>query len=318
MKNFPIKSALLFSIWVVVLTAGMAGIRGAIAWAAETRLYPIPIAGGLLKSIEIAELSNVLIFALYGLGLGMATVHLPPLRRFLSRAGVMLAMLTLAVGLFCVSYGVRQHLWIQQVAAQASISFAEAQTMTNEFLETTIGSKGFWGFYRFTTQVPILPTTPNEIASLADNERWFRSELTRFSGLEPGIFSRLFSIAGWGIRGFYMAVAGLTFIIYFFKGLDWVEHRRIMHRPHPIAPGAARFNSAAFARSEKTAKSAAATPGHARAARPKTSTAANRTGNVAPAAKLQNRSELPRPVSPKGRSPQPIIPPPPRSGQPNS
>ena len=140
MKNFPIKSALLFSIWVVVLTAGMAGIRGAIAWAAETRLYPIPIAGGLLKSIEIAELSNVLIFALYGLGLGMATVHLPPLRRFLSRAGVMLAMLTLAVGLFCVSYGVRQHLWIQQVAAQASISFAEAQTMTNEFLETTIGS----------------------------------------------------------------------------------------------------------------------------------------------------------------------------------
>ena len=233
MKTFPLKAALLFLGWVLGLASVIGTIKFVITWAAETQLYQIPIVGGLLKSLEIIELSNILVFALLGLGLGMATIVLPQIQSNLKKFGILLAMFILASGVFSISYVTRQQMWIQQVANEASISFTQAQTVTNDFLAAETGSKGFWGFYRYTTQVPLLPTKTHELASLTDDEKWFRSELTRFSGLEPGIFSRIFSIAGWGIRGFYMALAGFTFIIYFFKGLDWVEHRRNMRRPLP-------------------------------------------------------------------------------------
>ncbi|MEO0537007.1 MAG: hypothetical protein AAF215_24505 [Cyanobacteria bacterium P01_A01_bin.123] len=233
MKFSQLKPTLLFLTWVILLTSAIGALKVGITWASETHLYSIPIVGGLLKSLEIVELSNILVFALLGLGLGMTTIFLSYLHNKLKVLAILLVMMVLASGVFCLGYATRQHIWIQQVADEASISFAQAKTVTNDFLTAETGSNGFWGFYRYTTQVPILPIKTSEIASLTDDEKWFRSELTRFSGLEPGIFSRMFSIAGWGIRGFYMALAGFTFIIYYFKGLDWVEHRRIMRRPLP-------------------------------------------------------------------------------------
>jgi hypothetical protein len=70
---------------------------------------------------------------------------------------------------------------------------------------------------------------------MAEDQKWFRSELTRFSGIEPGVFSMIFDGAGWGIRIFYMVLALLTGLIYFFKGLAWADVARL----RKVAQGAA-------------------------------------------------------------------------------
>jgi len=87
--------------------------------------------------------------------------------------------------------------------------------------------RGFWGYYITTTKMPILPQSIAELQRMTEDQRWFRSELTHFSGIEPGVFSLIFEGAGWGIRLFYMGLAFLTGIIYFLKGLAWTHTQRL-------------------------------------------------------------------------------------------
>ncbi|HSM82369.1 MAG TPA: hypothetical protein VLS96_11815, partial [Nodosilinea sp.] len=79
------------------------------------------------------------------------------------------------------------------------------------------------------------PATVSELERMAEDQKWFRSELTRFSGIEPGVFSMIFDGAGWGIRLFYMALAFLTGMIYFFKGLAWADAARLRRVAKEVA-----------------------------------------------------------------------------------
>ena len=208
----PIARYILYG---AALTVLMVGLKALIAWAGETYLYSIPFLGGLLKSLEVVELTNILVFAILGMGIGVEIVKLPRKRRL--SFGLISLILILPL-VFNTSYLTRQHLWIQRVADQSKITYAQARQLTNDFLDRETGSKGFIGFFRLTTRVPILPTAFTEIETLRDDEKWFRSELTRFSGIEPGVFSRLFDSAGWGLRIFYILLSITTFFIYFVKG----------------------------------------------------------------------------------------------------
>jgi hypothetical protein len=101
--------------------------------------------------------------------------------------------------------------------------------MADMALQRESGHRGFGGYYITTTKMPILPQSIAELQRMNEDQKWFRSELTHFSGIEPGVFSLLFNGAGWGIRLFYMGLALLTGIIYFLKGLAW-SHAQHLHR----------------------------------------------------------------------------------------
>ncbi|NER84149.1 MAG: hypothetical protein F6K42_32345 [Leptolyngbya sp. SIO1D8] len=207
----------------VLLIAGMTVMKGAIAWVAEQFIYTLPILGGLLKSLELIEVSNVLIFAALGLGLGAFTHWLPRQWKTFRKA---IALVIAIPIVFLSSYGVRHHIWVQQVAVESELLPAQAQQVTDTLLVQATGNKGLWGFFQYTVQVPILPTNLSALQAVDDDDKWFRSELTRFSGLEPGIFTLLFRLTGWGIRWFYMLLALVTAAIYFTKGMVWANTRR--------------------------------------------------------------------------------------------
>lgn len=207
----------------VLLIAIMTVLKGAIAWLSEQVIYSLPIAGGLLKSLELVEVSNVIVFAILGVGLGAFSQWLPKKQRWYTKA----ISLAIAVPLVLTSgYAVRHHLWVQQVAIQSELLPAQAEQVTDSLLKKATGHGGLVGFFQYTVQVPILPTDLSALQSITEDDKWFRSELTRFSGLEPGIFTRLFRWAGWGIRLFYIGLAVITAIIYFAKGLAWAAAHR--------------------------------------------------------------------------------------------
>lgn len=206
------------------ITLGLMAAKALIAWGADFLLHPIPILGGWIQSLELIELTNIVIFALLGFGLGGATCHLSGRTPLWQKSLVLFIALPLV---FLTSYWVRQTLWLQQIASSSELNYAQAIEIANQALASESGDTGFWGYFCYTTQMPILPTSLSDIQRLADDQKWFRSELTRFSGIEPGIFTLIFTGAGWGIRGFHIIVAGLTGIIYFVKGLAWADATRL-------------------------------------------------------------------------------------------
>lgn len=209
---------------VFAVTAAVIGVRFLVTWAAEVFLHPIPILGGWLKSLEIIELSVILLFAVLGFGLGSATHHLPAKTSLGLKAIALLVALPLV---FFSSYWLRHHLWLSQLTAESTLTRQQITTLANQALSREGGSQGFWGYYTTTTRMPILPATVDELERMAEDQKWFRSELTRFSGIEPGVFSMIFDGAGWGIRLFYMGLAFLTGVIYFFKGLAEADAVRL-------------------------------------------------------------------------------------------
>lgn len=210
---------LVASVTVMVLLA-----RLGITWAAERFLHPLSIAGGWIKSLELVEISVIPLFALLGFGLGAASRVLP------AKTPPALKMLALVVVLplvFFSSYWLRYHLWLNQMTAQSSLSREQVVDMANVALERESGSTGFWGHYRTTARMPILPSTGAELQRMTEDQTWFRSELTRFSDIEPGVFSMVFDGAAWGIRIFYMILAAITGVLYFLKGLAWADIQRL-------------------------------------------------------------------------------------------
>lgn len=219
-KSFKI---LRYLVATVLLIVGMMVAKGAIAWASETFVYNLPLFGGLLKSLELMEVTNVIVFAILGVSLGAFTLWLP------KRWGwwVKLLPLVIAVPLvFMSGYVVRHQLWVQQVAVQSELLPTQAEQVTNTLLRQATGNEGVIGFFRYTVQVPILPTDLRALQSLDEEDKWFRSELTRFSGLEPGLFTWVFKVTGWSIRVFYILLAVITACLYFTKGLLWADRNR--------------------------------------------------------------------------------------------
>lgn len=207
----------------VLLIAGMVVVKGAIAWASEIFVYNLPLLGGLLKSLELMEVTNVIVFAILGVSLGAFTLWLP------RNWGLWVKLLPLFIAVplvFMSGYVVRHHLWVQQVAVQSELLPTQAQQVTNTLLKQATGNEGVIGFFRYTVQVPILPTDLRALQSLDEDDKWFRSELTRFSGLEPGLFTMVFKVTGWSIRIFYILLAVITASLYFAKGLVWVDRNR--------------------------------------------------------------------------------------------
>jgi hypothetical protein len=226
----PSANLLPYMLTVLAVTGLVLGGRLAITWATEVFLHPIPILGGWLKSLEIAELSVIVLFALLGFGIGGASRHLSAKTSLGIKAIALLIAMPLV---FFSSYWLRYHLWINQLTAESTLTRQQVTTLADQALSREGGNTGFWGYYTTTTRMPLLPASVAELERMVEDQKWFRSELTRFSGIEPGVFSLVFDGAGWGVRLFYMVLAFLTGVIYFFKGLAWADAARLRKIAQP-------------------------------------------------------------------------------------
>lgn len=215
----------LFFVIGVGLSLLMAGLKAIVSGLAETYLYSVPWMGGFLRSLELSELSNLVVFAILGAGIGGATFLLP--RRWDHRAKMAL-LVVVSPFVFSASYMVQQHIWIQRVAERAEVSYRDARQITNAFLKRESGSAGFFGFYPFSTQLADLPTRRQDLeaAGSTNVNEMLTQELTSYNDPRADFVAFMFERVGWAIRLMYMIIAVLTGLIYYFKGHDWAESQR--------------------------------------------------------------------------------------------
>ena len=219
----------------VGLSLLMGAAKALAFWLTNAYLYDMPWIGGFLKSIEIAEISNLLVFAILGVGIGAATVLVPDRWTHWLKMAVLVA---LGPFVFCASYLMQQHLWIQRVAERADVSYADAKTITNNFLKAEAGKGGFWGFYPLTTQIAELPTLRAnlEAGKTTNPSDLLTKELASYGDPRADAAAYIFERVGWVVRFMYMTIAGLTALIYYFKGHDWAETRRYGSVEMPVPP----------------------------------------------------------------------------------
>lgn len=207
------------------LSLAMTLLKAIAAWLCHTYLYSVPWAGGFLRSIELAELSNWVAFAILGVGIGAATLLLPA--RWDHRAKLaFLALMSPFV--FSGSYLMQQHLWIKQVAERADMPYREARDLTNNYLKREAGNSGFFGFYPYSTQLAELPTQRDTLESsggLNPNEA-LTEELAGYDDPRADFAAYVFERVGWLVRFVYIAIAFFTGLIYYFKGHVWAETNR--------------------------------------------------------------------------------------------
>lgn len=211
-------------------------LKSAIAWIADIYVYSLPWVGGFLRSIELAELSNLLAFALLGGGIGSAAYFLP--RRWNHKAKLAL-FIFLSPFVFSASYLTQQNLWIKKVAARTDATYQEARDTTNRFLEQETGNKGYFGYFTFSTRLADLPVQPEVLNSdlAATPNDLLTEELSNYDDPIADAAAFIFKRVGWLIRLMYMIIAGLTGLIYYFKGCDWAEDTHQRTAGNPPSPG---------------------------------------------------------------------------------
>ncbi|TVR12868.1 MAG: hypothetical protein EA395_05010 [Phormidium sp. GEM2.Bin31] len=219
---------LLFLLVGSVSIAVAALVKLLTALLAENSIYSINLLGDLFRGIEIIEVFNVLVFAILGLGLGVATAFIP---RYLGiRLNALIIILLLPT---LLSFGtiIRYDNWINEFAANESISITESRLKTDRYLYERIEETGIWGFYLHTARYPSLPLYVRQFEELDPLESQAMSRVQGSVGINPDDLSTLFSICMWGIRGFYFLVSAITVIGHFGQGIELAD--RLSGRVQP-------------------------------------------------------------------------------------
>ncbi len=213
-----------------ILACGLAiAVKLATVWAIDSYIYSLPMVGGVLATLEIAEVVSPILLALLGLALGALTYYLPSESNLLTR--LFLLVLTLPLVLL-LGHWVRHSRWIQQVAIQDSLSITQAQQVTDAFLKQETSKAGTTGFYWYTATRSTPPTrlsnleTTDETNSLQAQLTDLGKRQTGWVGLAFNMYNWLFSHAGWGIRTVYTLLSGFMGLSYFYKGQLWANRQR--------------------------------------------------------------------------------------------
>lgn len=215
--------ALLFAclfIMAIALSVGLAiGCRLFTSILAEDYIYKVQILGEFLRGLEMGELFNILVFAILGMGIGTATALVP--KDLGHRVGAAVLIVALPV-IFCLGSLIRYEGWVNSVAEREGIDRAKAVEMTDKHLESLVKSPGFFGFYIYTAQYPILPTRASEMKEASDLKTLVSSRITnsidKLVQIKPKTVSTLFSLCIWSIRLFYFGVSIVTAIVHFSQG----------------------------------------------------------------------------------------------------
>lgn len=223
---------LLFLLVSAVVIAVAALVKLLTALLAENSIYSINLLGDLFRGIEIVEVFNVLVFAILGLGLGVATAFIP---RYLGIRFNALIIILLLPTLLSFGTIIRYDNWINEFAANEGISITESRLKTDRYLYERIEETGIWGFYLHTARYPSLPLYVRQFEERDPLESEAVSRVERQVGMNPEDLSLLFSVCMWGIRGFYFLVSVITVIGHFGQGIDLADRLsgRVGMSPEP-------------------------------------------------------------------------------------
>lgn len=217
-----IKAFLLACLFVIVLVVsiGLAvGCRIFTAILAENYLYKVEILGDLLRGLETGELLNILVFAILGMGVGVATALVP--KPIGHRIGAAVLIVALPV-IFSLGSFIRYQGWIDTVSLEEGITRDRAVQITSDHLEKHVGNPGFLGFYLYTAQYPILPVRSAEMQEASDVKDLVNLRITnsieKVASIKPKTVSTLFAFCIWSIRLFYFVVSVVTAIFHFYQG----------------------------------------------------------------------------------------------------
>ncbi|NEZ67728.1 hypothetical protein D0962_34055 [Leptolyngbyaceae cyanobacterium CCMR0082] len=201
----------------------------AIVWSVDSYVYSLPIVGGVLASLEIAELASPILLALLGVTLGALTYYLPTG----SNLNLRLVLLGITLPLvLMLGHRVRYNAWVRQVANQESLSITQAQQLTDDFLRRETAKSGNVGFYWYTATRATPPTrldnleNPNDTSPLQTQLTDLGQQQTGLLRLAFDIYNWLFNNAGWGIRVAYAVLSGFMGLSYFYRGQLWANRQR--------------------------------------------------------------------------------------------
>ncbi len=212
--------ALLYLVCVAVAFGIAVPIKVFTALLSENALYQLPIAGDVFRGLEVAELFNILVFAIFGMGLGIATALLPKI--FGRRISAALLILALPI-IFVLGSFVRYEDWVRDFAANEEITHQMAVESTDTYLTSQVGRGGFPGFYFYTARYPILPVDASEMTEVKALEERTVARINRVIEIEPEKLSRLYSMSIWGVRIFYFGLSVVTAIAHFSQGEDLAD-----------------------------------------------------------------------------------------------
>lgn len=188
---------------------------------ADKYLYTLPLLGDILRSVEIIELANIVLFAILGMGFGLASILLP--RKLKLQISAILLIPIVAI-IFRVTSVIRYRQWIEDVGVQEKLSVAEATGLTNAFLTSQVGRKGFWGFYLYTAEYPMLPRNKVEMREMKKIDDKLKLGLIKIVGEKFSILVKIvFAFAGWIIKLFYLTISIMATISHFKYGAKLSE-----------------------------------------------------------------------------------------------
>lgn len=206
---------ILYGILVVLLFIMALIAKAAIVILAYRLLYPLPLLGGMARSLEVVEFLNILVFAIVGMGLGLLTRMLSPQTGDRVGYGLLIVLLPL---LFFSGTIFHYQLWVNGVSSANELTYGAARAMTDRWLEQTINGSGVWGYYRFTAQYTTLPLEPDQVqvASLGmERVGKLLGEITGQSGPE---MIGVLALNTWFLRLFYLGIACFSGLTHFQDG----------------------------------------------------------------------------------------------------
>ncbi len=189
-------------------------------WFVEKNIYTIPAVGDFLRGVEMVEIANIFIFAILGMGIGIATILWP--KGFSAKLSMFFLILAIPL-VFVASPLVKYDFWIENFAEAESVSIQKAQTMTNSFLQERVEADGVWGFYLYSAKFPVIPTRVNRLQEVEELKVQIASKVADIAHLELEQVSLIFKLFNWGIRGFYAVLAAIVAWFHFFKGLETIR-----------------------------------------------------------------------------------------------
>ncbi len=217
--SLSILGALGYGICAVILVGIAATLKVIVLILAHNFLYPIFVFGDLLRGLELIDLLNLLVFAVVGMGFGLATALLPVRNGRKISAGFLVIFIPIIIA---IPQFVKYDLWINDIIIDDNISKPQAQKVANSFLERRVDNPGVFGFYIYTGQFPMIPTRVSQMEDLEKLEKQVNSKFVKLSGIPPTFVNLLMGICFWGIRLFYFGIAVITSISHFKEGLKIV------------------------------------------------------------------------------------------------
>lgn len=239
MKSIKLLPQTFFYIAIVLnLTFAVAVIKVGTTFFCEQLLYKIFLIGELFNILDIGEFVNVIAFALLGMGFGLASGLLPKQAQIKTSAILLIILVPI---IFTTSAFTKYTFWLDEFAAKEGITVFKAEKITNSFLDKKVGINGFLGFYLYSGQFPVLPTTQDEIVKYEDIEQRVKSQfgiLTKIIKVKPEIISGVLGCGNWAIRFFYFSLAVLTVGTHFHLGREEITKRIKPDAPMfpPVAP----------------------------------------------------------------------------------